>query len=352
MKKKSRKRIILSLIMIAIIGIITGCIVFWMFYQKIYSPNINLSGKKEVFLYIPTGANADTVYDILFRNNYMKNQASFLWVADKKNYSKHIHPGCYRLRNNMSNNELVNILRSGKQTPVKVTFNNIRTKQQLAARIAEQLEPDSAAFISSWKNTKLLNKYQTDSIEVVSFFIPNTYEFYWNTSPKQFLQRMHKEYKKFWNKTRLKKAEEIGLTPFQVVTLASIVQAEQSVHNDEKARVAGLYINRLNKGMLLQADPTVVFAIGDFSIKRVLNSDKAIDSKYNTYKYKGLPPGPINLPEISSIKAILNHEKHSYLFMCAKDDFSGYHYFSKTLAQHNVYAQKYRRALDRKNIKR
>ncbi len=352
MKKKGRKKIILLFVIIAIIGIVTGSILFAIFYQKIYSPNINLHGKNEVFLYIPTGANADTVYNILFRNNYIKNQASFIWVADKKNYRNHIHPGCYRLHNDMSNNQLINILRSGKQTPVKITFNNIRTKQQLAARIAEQLEPDSAAFMQSWRNKKLLNKYNTDSVKVVGFFIPNTYEFYWNTSPGLFLQRMHNEYKKFWNKTRLKKAKEIGLTPFQVITLASIVQAEQSVHNDEKARVAGLYINRLNKGMLLQADPTVVFAIGNFSIKRVLNSDKEIDSPYNTYKYAGLPPGPVNLPEISSIKAVLNFEKHSYLYMCAKDDFSGYHYFAKTLAQHNVYARKYRRALDRKNIKR
>jgi len=161
---------------------------------------------------------------------------------------------------------------------------------------------------------------------------------------------MNKEYETFWNRERLQKAKKIKMSQLEVSTLASIVQAEQSMHNDEKAKVAGLYINRLEKGMLLQSDPTVVYAIGDFSIRRVLNRDKEIDSPYNTYKYSGLPPSPINLPEISSIDAVLNHETHKYIFMCAKEDFSGYHNFSKTSTQHMIYARRYQRALNKKKI--
>lgn len=181
-------------------------------------------------------------------------------------------------------------------------------------------------------------------------FIPNTYEFYWNISAKAFFKKMNTEYSKFWNPARLAKAKKIRMSPLEVSTLASIVQAEQSMHDDEKAKVAGLYINRLRKGMLLQSDPTVVYAIGNFSIRRVLNKDKEIDSPYNTYKYKGLPPAPINLPEISSIDAVLNYEKHSYIFMCAKEDFSGYHNFSKTHSQHMMYARRYQAALNKKKI--
>jgi len=185
---------------------------------------------------------------------------------------------------------------------------------------------------------------------VLCLFLPNTYEFYWSTDAKQFILRMNDEYKKFWNETRTKKAKEVNLTPIEVSILASIVQAEQGRFNDEKPTIAGLYINRLTQGIALQSDPTLVYAAGDFSIKRVLNVHKEINSPYNTYMYAGLTPGPINLPEISSIDAVLNYEKHDYLFMCAKDDFSGYHYFAKTASQHNVYAQRYHAALNGQKI--
>jgi len=181
-------------------------------------------------------------------------------------------------------------------------------------------------------------------------FIPNTYEFYWNTSAEEFFKRMAKEYKAFWTSERIAKAKKIGLSQSEVSALASIVQAEQLFHADERSRVAGLYINRLNKGMLLQSDPTLIYALGDFTIKRVLNKHKIIKSPYNTYLNTGLPPGPINLPERSSIDAVLNYEKHDYIFMCAKEDFSGYHNFAKTNRQHEIYAAKYHRELNKRRI--
>ncbi len=285
------------------------------------------------------------------KHEILKDLESFLWVANKKNY-KNIRSGRYEIKSGMSNNELVNMLRSGHQKPIKLTFNNIRTKQELASKVSQKLELDSIELMVLLNNNQFLTPFKFSNITIISMFIPNTYEFYWNISAEAFFKKMNKEYEKFWTKERLEKAEKIKMSPIEVSTLASIVQAEQSIHNDEKAKVAGLYINRLKKGMLLQSDPTVVYAIGDFSIRRVLNRDKEIDSPYNTYKYTGLPPSPINLPEISSIDAVLNYANHNYIFMCAKEDFSGYHNFSKTTHQHMIYARRYQRALNKKKIYR
>ena len=252
----------------------------------------------------------------------------------------------------MSNNDLVNLLRSGKQSPVKLTFNTIRTYEDLAGKVANQIEADSISLLKALRNPDLANKYGFSTATFFTLFIPNTYEFYWNTSAEEFIQRMAREYKSFWNESRRAKAKAIGLSQSEVAILASIVQAEQMSHPDERPKVAGLYLNRLKRGMRLQSDPTLVFAIGDFSINRVLNQHKSIQSPYNTYLYSGLPPGPINLPELSSLEAVLNPEQHSYLYMCAKADFSGYHHFSKTLSQHNVYAKEYQRELNRRKIMR
>ena len=352
MSKKGKKgsfvlKIIIALVLIAIIG---GGIWAYDKYRKIYQPNISLGASKTAYFYIPTGSTSGDVSQLLYQKGYVINRSSFEWLAEKKNYKNHIYPGKYLLKSGMSNNELIDLLRSGEQEPVKVIFNLVRSREQLASKVSKQIEADSLSMIRLLQDANYLKKYGMEPDNILTMFLPNTYEFYWNTSAKQFLKRMSKEYKKFWTQERKAKARQIGLTQTEVSILASIVQAEQSAHNDEKPAIAGLYINRIKKGMRLESDPTLVCALGDFSIKRVLNIHKQIDSPYNTYKYAGLPPGPVNLPEISSLDAVLNYQKHDYIFMCAKEDFSGYHYFSKNLAQHSIHARRYRAALNKLKI--
>jgi UPF0755 protein len=252
----------------------------------------------------------------------------------------------------LNNNELVNLLRSGKQTPIKLTFNNVRTKEQFAGKISTQIEADSLSILQYITDTIFLNKLQLTSDNVACLFIPNTYEFYWNTSVESFVNRMVKEYSIFWNESRKKKAERLKLNYYQVAVLASIVEKEQNIKKDERPDIAGLYLNRIKKRMKLESDPTLIFALGNFSIKRVLNKDKKVDSPYNTYMHKGLPPGPICIPSINSIDAVLNASSHKYIFMCAKEDFSGYHNFAKTYRQHLRNARKYQKALNKRKIMR
>ncbi|MBT5090033.1 MAG: endolytic transglycosylase MltG, partial [Flavobacteriales bacterium] len=232
------------------------------------------------------------------------------------------------------------------------TFNNLRNKEQLAGKIASQIEADSLSIIKYITDTTFLNKLKLNTDNVACLFIPNTYEFYWNTSVEGFVNRMVKEYSDFWNSNRKKKAAEIKFNYYQVAVLASIVEKEQSIKKDERPEIAGLYLNRLKKRMKLESDPTLIFALGDFTIKRVLNKDKKVDSPYNTYKNKGLPPGPICIPSINAIDAVLNASEHNYIFMCAKEDFTGYHNFAKTYAKHLINARKYQKALNKREIMR
>ena len=243
------------------------------------------------------------------------------------------------------------MLRSGRQEPINLTFNNIRTKLQLANRIAEQLECNSAELLELLDNDSFAIQYGFNSENILCMFIPNTYQFYWNTSAKKFIERMYKEYQTFWDPSRRLICQNMSLSPIEVSILASIVEEENHL-SAEQATIAGLYINRLHQDMPLESDPTLKFALGDFNIKRVLNKDKLIDSPYNTYLYKGLPPGPIRIPAPTAIDAVLHYEHHNYLFMCAKEDFSGYHNFAVTLAQHNRNANRYHQALNNLNIKR
>jgi len=228
-------------------------------------------------------------------------------------------------------------------------FNNIRTLEQFSGRISEQIEADSIEIIKFLSKKENISKYGFNNATIVSLFIPNTYEIYWNISVANFVERMAKEYKKFWNYYRKQKAKNMSLSQSEVSTLASIVE-EETIKNDEKSRVAGVYVNRLKKRMRLQADPTIKFALKDFSIKRILKRHLKVESDYNTYTNSGLPPGPINIPSISSIDAVLNYEKHTYYYFCAKEDFSGYHNFAKTLRQHNSNARKYQKELGKKRI--
>ena len=329
----------------------SGLITAYFFYSRIYQPNVVMEYEKEVFVYIPTDANFEDVQQILIASGVVQNTSSFRWVAEQKNFIHNIKSGRFLLENGMNNNELVNLLRSGRQTPVNVVFNNVRTKEQFAGKVASQLELDSLALLLAMVDTAFTNPLDLDALTVSSIFIPNTYEFYWDVSVPDFLARMTAEHHHFWTEHRKTKAQKLKLSQKDITTIASIVEKE-TIKKDEQPKVAGLYLNRLERGIKLESDPTVIFAIGDFTINRVLNKDLKIDSPYNTYKYKGLPPGPISIPSIQAIDAVLNHEKHDFIFMCAKDDFSGYHNFAKTYAGHLNNARKYRKALNQRGIKR
>ena len=328
------------IIFFAIAFIIVG-IRAYQLYQYVFNENV----KHEYVLLIPEDATYEQVTDSLKINDVLLNFKAFKWVSKKKNYPSAVKPGRYMFEKGMNTNQIVNMLRGGLQQPVDVTFNNIHFKEELAERVSQYIEADSLSILNLFSNEEKLEEYGFTPETFRVMFIPNTYEFYWTTTADEFVDRMHEEYERFWNKERREKAQEINLTPVEVSILASIVQSETS-KKDELSRIAGLYINRLKRGQLLQADPTVKYAVGDFSLKRILNSHLATESPYNTYKYAGLPPGPINFPEIASIDAVLNYEEHNYIYMCAKPDFSGYHNFSATLAQHNRNAMAYREALN------
>jgi len=348
--KYSAKRKIL--IVFSVLAILGGVGMAYELYSRVFQPNISLPNNIKEYIYIPTNADFSDVVRVLSENGLLINANSFEWLAQQKKYNTNIKPGRYRINRALNNNELVNLLRSGKQTPVNVTFNNVRTKEQFAGIISTQIEADSLSILKYITDTIFLDKLQLTSNNVACLFIPNTYEFYWNTSVESFVNRMVKEYSKFWNKTRKRKSEKIGLDYYQVSILASIVEKEQNIKKDERPDIAGLYLNRIKKRMKLESDPTLIFAWGDFSIKRVLNKDKKVDSPYNTYMHNGLPPGPICIPSINSIDAVLNASSHKYIFMCAKEDFSGYHNFAKSYRQHLRNARKYQKALNKRKIMR
>ena len=336
-------------LLVVFLGLMITVVVVFSKYQSIFTDNVEIEDEYVIF-YIPTGYNYDEVWQKLDSLNILINKKSFQWVAEKKDYPEAVKPGRYKIKDGMSNNELVNMLRSGSQAPVMVVFNNIRTFQQLAGKVATYLEPDSLEFLQMFLKEETATKYGFTRETFPAMFIPNTYEMFWTSSPEAFTDRMFKEYESFWQ-SREKRREKIGMSRVEVSTLASIVDEETFV-DDENRRVAGLYINRLEKGIPLQADPTLKFALGDFSRQRLINADKQIDSPYNTYKNKGLPPGPITIPSVSAIDAVLDYEKHNYLFMCARADFSGYHAFARTLKQHNANAAEYQRELNKRRIYR
>jgi UPF0755 protein len=344
---KFSKGIIFTLIILIVISVVVG----YQLYKAVLKPNTWVKDEKSATLYIPTGSTYDDLKMALYEKGIIINRITFEWMAKRKKLENNIHPGKYMINDGMTNGELIDLLRSGKQTPVNLIFNNIRTRENFAQKVSQDIEPDSTEIIQLLEDSAYLAIFGFNPETILTMFIPNTYEVYWNISAKELMDRMYTEYNKFWNEGRRQKAELIGLSPVEVSILASIVEKETN-QNDEKPRMAGVYLNRLQKNWMLQADPTIVYAQGDFTIKRVLNVHKEIDSPYNTYKNYGLPPGPICLPSISSIDAVLNKENHNYMFFCAKDDFSGYHAFAETHAQHNVNANKYRQALDEHDIKK
>jgi len=348
-KKRRKSKILRFFIWFLVLVLLLAAGAGYYLYTLVFKPNVWTPDGKEVAIYVPTGSDFSDLKLILYQNGLILNRNEFEWWATQKKLPGNVHPGKYMISNKMSNNELVDLLRSGVQTPVKVIFNNLRDVYQLAGIVGHQIEADSLSIAAVINDTILLKSYGLTPETASTLFIPNTYEFYWNTTAEEFISRMHDEYQKFWNSYRTSRAAAIDLTKSEVVTLASIVEKETN-KNDEKAAIAGVYMNRLKYGWRLQADPTVVYAVGDFSIRRVLNLHKKVDSPYNTYRHLGLPPGPICIPSISSIDAVLNYEDNGYFYFCAKDDLSGYHVFAKTGAQHNRNAKKYQEALDELRI--
>jgi UPF0755 protein len=335
------------------IGVIAFSVLFtslsFYFYQAFFSANTLVDVEEPVLLKIPREANFEQVRDSLLQNHIIKDLVTFSFVAKVMQYQDAVKPGLFKINPKMSNRELVQLLRSGRQTPVNITFNNVRTDRDLAEKITRNLEIKPTAFLEILQDSAYTAKFGFDRQTVLSLFIPNTYEVYWNITAIDLFDRMYKEYNRFWTADRKAKAAQLGLAPLEVSTLASIVQAETG-KADERPKVAGVYLNRLRINMPLQADPTLIFAIGDFEIKRVLNVHKDIESPYNTYKYTGLPPGPINLPDISALEAVLSPQNHNYLYFCAKEDFSGYHAFATNLRDHMNNARRYQQALNAAKI--
>jgi UPF0755 protein len=314
-------------------------------YQIVYTPNV-LVGKEDRWIIIPNDATFKTVQDQLHQGDYVQDLVSFSFLAKLMDYDKKVKPGRYTLKANMTNLEAIRTLRLGKQEPVRITFNNVRLLKDLSSKITDNLGMRPEEFEAAAVKFSLDNPYGFNKDNLLCMFIPNTYEVYYNVLPEALIARMHDEYVTFWNEERKQKATALGLTPVEVSILASIVQAE-TAKQDEAPVIASLYLNRLRKGMPLQADPTLVFASGDFELKRVLDVHKKIDSPYNTYLYAGLPPGPINMPRINCIDAVLNFTPSNYLYMCAKEDFSGYHNFTDDYDQQINNANRYQRALTR-----
>ncbi len=348
-KNKKAGKYLLSFFIAGTIIVLLGGYFIYNLHSKIFAPNTKIENKESASFYVPTGSTYEEVVGLLKISGHIENLENFEWLAKIKKYPENIKPGHYLLREGMNNNELVNMLRGGMQTPIKLTFSNVRTKNELAGIVSRQIEADSTALLTALNDSSLLAEYDFTPVTVYAMIIPNTYEIWWNTSSEKFIARMHKEYESFWSSEKREIADSLDMTPIDVTTLASIVE-EETIREDEKSKVAGLYINRLKKGIKLQADPTIKHVINDFTINRVLSRDLAIDTPYNTYIHKGLPPGPIRFASVSSINAVLNYEDHDYIYMCAKDDFSGYHNFAKTLRQHNINAAKYRQALKIKKI--
>ncbi len=341
------------LILIALLGIIVLGYFSYKIYTSIFSSN-TVFESETVTVYIPTGATYAVVRDSL--SPYLKDLSSFDAVAQKKGYISSVKAGKYIIPKNVNNHELTNVLRIGNK-PVRVNFNNQERLENLAGRIASQIEADSVSLLSAMKDAEFLSQQEFSEANALSMYIPNQYEFFWNTSAEGFRKRMLKEYTTFWTEERLNRAKEIGLTPNEVTVIASIVQKE-TAKVDERPKVAGVYMNRFKNGWKLDADPTVIYALKlqnknfDTIIKRVLYKDLKIDSPYNTYLYKTLPPGPIAMPDISSIEAVLNYLDHKYFYFVADVENFGYHKFAENLNQHNRNKQAYVRWINSQGVNR
>ena len=320
---------------------------FWQIYR---SPNFQTQENDKTFaLLIPRGATFESVIDTLQKNDVLNDEMSFRFLAKLMSYPERVKEGRYEITPRMGNRAVLVKLRSGSQDAMPVTFNSMRQKSDLIQRLGSKFEFGPTALGPLLNDPVVCQKYGFDTTTIVCLFLPDTYEFFWTIKPEALLDRMGSEYKRFWTPDRQAKAKAIGLTQTQAQVLASIVAAETN-KRDEQPRVAGVYLNRLKRGIKLEADPTVIFALRDFGIRRLLNKQLAINSPYNTYRYAGLPPGPINLPAPATIDAVLNAEQHDYLFFVVDARFNGYHTFSRNLSEHLANARLYQQALTRMKI--
>lgn len=339
----SKKKILIPLIVFSTLLSTTSVYT----YQMLFSPNFLINHPDKMII-IDDDTDFKGLTNQLIEDTLLNDVISFSFLSKLMKYSENIKQGAYKIKMNMSNYDLISMLRAGDQTPINITFSYSRKINDLAQKISEKLkisEKDLMDYIT--ENSQ--SNYGFDNQNIIGMFLPDTYEVYWDITPKNLLDKMKSEYDKFWNSERTTKLERVNLSKNEVITLASIVASETN-KIDEADRIAGVYINRLRKNMLLQADPTLIYAANDFSIRRVLNKHKKIKSPYNTYMNKGLPPGPIRLSPKKYIDAVLNFENHRFIFFCAKDDFSGYHEFAITLSEHNKNARKFQRALNKRKI--
>ncbi|WP_159021229.1 endolytic transglycosylase MltG [Formosa sp. L2A11] len=342
------KKIIVAIVLL---GLVVAAFFANFVYSAMFRPNTAFNNET-AYIYIPTGASYLDVREQL--NPLLKDIDKFDALAERKQYITHIKAGKFRITKGMNNNDIINSIRINN-IPIQVAFNNQESIEKLAGRISTQIEADSLSLVAAMKDTLFLKQNQFNKATMLGMYIPNSYEFFWNTSGEEFRDRMLTEYKRFWTETRVAKAKAIGLSKNEVITLASIVH-EESKAADEQPRIAGVYLNRLKVGMPLQADPTLKFAAYQLPeykntvIKRVLNKHKTIESPYNTYLNKGLPPGPIAMADLTAIKAVLNAEKHDYYYFAADAEHMGYHRFAKNLSQHNANARAYQSYLNRQGI--
>jgi len=348
MTKKSKKQPNSLKKVLSWVGFVVLALFLYVAYI-LFFPNIFLRTEEKAYLCIPDSSTYNDVQILLEKDAKIINMSAFKQVASLLHYGTKIRSGRYELKKGMTNFQLVRILRSGRQTPVRLTFNNIRTKEQLAARLGTQLMADSVSILVLMNDTAFLSQYGLTPNTAIAMFIPNTYEVFWNLNAKDLFERMNKEYTKFWTNERKEKAATIPMTPVQVSTLASIVE-EETNNKTDRPKVAGLYINRLKSNMPLQADPTLKFAVGDFGLKRLTLKQILYISPYNTYRNHGLPPGPIRVSSESGIDAVLNYTHHNYIYMCASETFNGEHKFASTWAEHQANAKKYQAKLNALNI--
>ncbi len=341
----SKKKILIPLIIFSTI-LTTGSVYT---YQMLYSPNF-LINAEDKFIIIEENTDFNELIKKLEDDTLINDILSFSFLSKLMEYQENIKIGAYKVKMNMSNYEMITMLRSGNQTPIKLTFTYARKIEDLAEKITTKLKMSKDDLLN-YLNENINNYSGFKKTDIISIFLPDTYEVYWNISPEKLTNKMYSEYNKFWNEERLSKLDKINLNQKEAIVLASIVASESRML-DEADRIAGLYINRLNRNMRLQADPTLIFAANDFTIRRVLNKHKKIKSPYNTYIHRGLPPGPIRLASKKYIDAVLNYEKHNYIYMCAKEDFSGYHAFATNLSDHNRNAKKFQIALNSRKIYR
>lgn len=323
--------------------VIVFCVVYWLFFAAISSAD------ETVFVKIDADDNVDSVYAKVKNISHAVPYAGFKLTAKVMGYDNHVRTGRYEVNTNIGAFRLLRHLKNRQQAPVRLTIPTVRTVERLASELSRQLMPDSTAWANALQSEAFCKALGYDTSTIMCVFIPNTYEVYWDVTPEKFLQKMKKESDAFWTSLRRQKAADAGLTPNEVIVVASIVEQE-TANNAEKPMIAGMYLNRYHKGMKLQADPTVKFATKQFQLRRISGSILFTDSPYNTYKYAGLPPGPICIPSMASIESVLNYVQHDYLYMCAKEDFSGTHNFARTYAEHQKNAQKYTDALNKRGI--